>query len=81
MNKKVATSKIIKKGEYDLEVVRITFRIPKYLETKVKLLAEENDISMNKQLIELIEFGIQYFLEKTNLLDENNIAGFMKNGK
>ena len=81
MNKKVATSKIIKKGEYDLEVVRITFRIPKYLETKVKLLAEENDISMNKQLIELIEFGIQYFLEKTNLLDENNIAGFKKNGK
>ena len=77
----MATSKIIKKGEYDLEVVRITFRIPKYLETKVKLLAEENDISMNKQLIELIEFGIQYFLEKTNLLDENNIAGFKKNGK
>lgn len=48
-----------------MEIIRITFRIPKYLMTKVKILANQNDISMNKQLIELLEFGIKYFLEKT----------------
>ena len=49
-----------------MEIVRFTFRIPKYLITKVKVLANQNNISINKQLIELIEFGIKYFLEKTN---------------
>lgn len=49
-----------------MEIVRFTFRIPKYLITKVKVLAKQNNISINKQLIELIEFGIKYFLEKTN---------------
>ena len=33
---------------------------------KVRILAEQNNISVNRQLIELIEFGIKYFLEKTN---------------
>lgn len=49
-----------------MESTRITFRIPKYLFSKVKLLAKQNEISLNKQLIELVEFGIKYFLEKTN---------------
>ena len=49
-----------------MEVTRCTFRIPKYLIAKVRILAEQNNISVNRQLIELIEFGIKYFLEKTN---------------
>lgn len=49
-----------------MEVTRITFRIPKYLITKVKVLAKENQISLNQQLNELVEFGIKYFLEKRN---------------
>lgn len=48
-----------------MECTRITFRIPKYLFSKVKLLANQNEISLNKQLIELVEFGIKYFLEKS----------------
>ena len=48
-----------------MEIVRITFRLPKYLMSKVKLLANQNNISVNKQLIELVEFGIKYFLEIT----------------
>lgn len=48
-----------------MEITRITFRIPKYLITKVKVLANQNQISLNRQLIELVEFGIKYFLEKT----------------
>ena len=51
-----------------MEIVRITFRIPKYLMTKVKILANENNISINKQLLELIEFGIKSFIEKTKEL-------------
>ncbi len=48
-----------------MEITRITFRIPKYLDTKVKVLANQNNISVNQQLIELVEFGIKYFLEKS----------------
>lgn len=49
-----------------MEIVRFTFRIPKYLIAKVRVLAKQNNISTNKQLIELVEFGIKYFLEKTS---------------
>lgn len=49
-----------------MEVTRITFRIPKYLISNVKVLANQNNISVNKQLVELVEFGIKYFLEKIN---------------
>lgn len=49
-----------------MEIIRLTFRIPKYLIAKVRVLANQNNISMNKQLIELVEFGIKYFLEKTS---------------
>ena len=49
-----------------MRIKRITFRIPQELWAKVKILAKENNISLNKQLIELIEFGIQAFISKTN---------------
>ena len=52
-------------------IKRITFRIPRDLYTKVKILADQNCISLNKQLIELVAFGIRSFLEKsqeTNVL-------------
>lgn len=49
-----------------MEIIRFTFRIPKYLIAKVRVLAKQNNISVNKQLIELVEFGIKYFLEKTS---------------
>ena len=49
-----------------MRIKRITFRIPQELWAKVKILAKENNISLNKQLIELIEFGIQVFISKTN---------------
>ena len=49
-----------------MEITRVTFRIPKYLITKVKVLANQNNISVNKELIELVEFGIKYFLEKSS---------------
>ena len=45
-------------------IKRITFRIPRDLYTKVKILANQNCISFNKQLIELVAFGIRAFLEK-----------------
>lgn len=48
-----------------MRIKRITFRIPQELWTRVKILAKENNISLNKQLIELIEFGIQAFISKT----------------
>lgn len=48
-----------------MEITRITFRIPKFLITKVKVLANQNQISLNQQLVELVGFGIKYFLEKT----------------
>lgn len=44
-----------------MEIIRFTFRIPKYLIAKVRVLAKQNNISVNKQLIELVEFGIKYF--------------------
>lgn len=53
-----------------MEVTRITFRIPKYLDLKVKLLASQNNLSMNNQLIELIEFGIKYLLEKDSDIEK-----------
>lgn len=46
-----------------MEIIRITFRVPKYIFSKVKILANDNNISINKQLIELIEFGIKYYFE------------------
>jgi len=53
-----------------MEITRITFRIPKYIFSKVKILANDNCISINKQLIELIEFGIKYYFE---IINSNNI--------
>lgn len=53
-----------------MEIIRITFRIPKYIFSKVKILASDNNISINKQLIELIEFGIKYYFE---IINSNNI--------
>lgn len=52
-----------------MEIIRFTFRVPKYLMSKAKILAEQNGISLNQELIELIEFGIKYFLEKTSETD------------
>ena len=54
-----------------MKIVRITFRLPSELWSKCRILAEENGISLNKQLIELIRFGIQSFLEKRNEYQEN----------
>ena len=42
-------------------IKRITFRIPIDLYTKVKILANQNCISFNKQLIELVAFGIRKY--------------------
>lgn len=49
-----------------MNITRITFRIPKQLMSKVKILADENQVSLNTELIELIRLGIKYYLEKTN---------------
>ncbi len=54
-----------------MKIVRVTFRLPSELWSKCRILAEENDISLNKQFIELIRFGIQSFLEKRTEYQEN----------
>lgn len=58
-----------------MEIIRFTFRMPKYLIVKVRLLAKQNNISVNKQLLELVEFGIKYFLEKVS---ESELVKFEK---
>ena len=57
------------KGGIVMNITRITFRIPKDLMIKVRLIASENQISLNSELIELIRFGINYYLEKNNEKD------------
>lgn len=49
-----------------MEITRITYRVPKKLMLKVKLLAKENQVSLNTQLTELIRLGIQYYLIQTD---------------
>lgn len=48
-----------------MEIIRITYRMPISLVSKVRLLAEQNKISLNQQINELVSFGIKYFLEKS----------------
>ena len=55
-----------------MEVTRLTFRIPKDLYKRIMILANQNNISINRQLIELIEFGIKYFLGITNSINIEN---------
>lgn len=44
---------------------RVTFRVPISLWKKIHLLAKQNRLSLNSEMIELCEYGILYFLEKT----------------
>lgn len=48
-----------------MKIKRLTLRIPEDLLKSVKILANENNYSLNKELIELIRFGIKYFFELT----------------
>ena len=48
-----------------MKIKRITFRIPEDLYKSVRILAEENKQSLNKELLELIKFGIKYYFELT----------------
>lgn len=49
-----------------MEIVRFTYRIPKDLLAKVKVLALENNLSVNEEINQLLAFGIEYYFMKIN---------------
>lgn len=49
-----------------MEIVRFTYRIPKDLLSKVKVLALENNLSINEEINQLLAFGIEYYFIKIN---------------
>ena len=55
-----------------MKIKRITFRIPEDLWKSIKILAEENHYSLNKEILELIRFGIKYYFELTCNISEKD---------
>lgn len=47
-----------------MEIVRFTYRIRKNLLAQVKVLAIENNLSVNEELNQLVAFGIEYYFQK-----------------
>lgn len=47
-----------------MEIVRFTYRISKNLLAQVKVLALENNLSVNEELNQLVAFGIEYYFQK-----------------
>jgi len=47
-----------------MEIVRFTYRVPKELLAKIKILATDNGVSINEEINQLVALGIESYLSK-----------------